>query len=314
MTSNERIIEILLTLLSGKTINSTKLALLYNVDIRTIQRDISTIKHSVEQADYQLKKDYHSKDYYLINPHKLIFEDTLGITKILLASRAFQLEEMEQLLTNLISLNPKKDADSIKQSIHNELTFYYPLEHNQGLLDSIKEMEQFIIDKKVLNITYQKNDKNITSRKVLPVSLFFSDYYFYVICYELEKERYINLRLDRFISIQQQTDTFKIPHNMKLENKTLREQMILMQYGRKSTFTFQFSGIVEAALDKFPNSKVIKEHRDGSVEIEATAYDKGALMWLLSQGSLARVISPPSFVKKMKDEVAQMSIYYEKIN
>lgn len=44
--------------------------------------------------------------------------------------------------------------------------------------------------------------------------------------------------------------------------------------------------------------------------IEATAYDTGVIMWLLSQGANVQVLSPPSFVKKIRSEIAEMQKRY----
>ena len=83
-----------------------------------------------------------------------------------------------------------------------------------------------------------------------------------------------------------------------------------MYAGKEITFTFRFWGIIEAALDKLPTSKVIKEFDDTSVLIEATAYDTGVIMWLLSQGANVQVTSPPSFVEKIQTEIEKMQKRY----
>lgn len=101
----------------------------------------------------------------------------------------------------------------------------------------------------------------------------------------------------------------KIPHKDRLEDSELRKKMYFMYAGREVTFTFRFWGIVEAALDKLPNAKVIKEY-DDSVVIEATAYDTGVMMWLLSQGKQVQVLSPPSFVEKIRSEITEMQKRY----
>lgn len=49
---------------------------------------------------------------------------------------------------------------------------------------------------------------------------------------------------------------------------------------------------------------------DESVVIEATAYDTGVIMWLLSQGKNVQVLSPPSFVEKIKQEIGTMQKRY----
>lgn len=75
-----------------------------------------------------------------------------------------------------------------------------------------------------------------------------------------------------------------------------------MQPGEKATIRFEFTGIVEAALDRFPTAKVITaQSNHQQVLIEAEVFDTGAMMWLLSQGPRVRVVSPDSFVQKMKD-------------
>ena len=74
---------------------------------------------------------------------------------------------------------------------------------------------------------------------------------------------------------------------------------------RSLTITFEFSGTVEAALDRFPNSKVIKKLAD-SVVIEAETIDQGAMMWLLSQGKRVKVLSPDNFKAKIKQELKEM--------
>lgn len=311
MLSNTRIIEILFTLSTHQTISIPELVKKYNVTTRTIQRDIAIIKENAPTFDCLLNYDSITKRYSLSTPNQLHFEETLGIIKILLASRALSTKEMTTLLKTLIHLNPTSSGQIIQKSIQNELTFYHPLTHEQDLLYKIKKMTDYISDKKLINIEYQKNDTSVIHRLVLPISIFFSEYYFYVICYEPDKERYINLRMNRFKQIKKTNKHFDIPYKNRLEEKELREKMLFMYSGNNKTFTFKYSGIVEAALDKFPNSKVIKTYADSSVLIKAAAYDTGTIMWLLSQGSRVEVLSPPSLIKDIKDEISKMNNLYK---
>ena len=45
--------------------------------------------------------------------------------------------------------------------------------------------------------------------------------------------------------------------------------------------------------------------------IEAVTYGEGIKMYLLSQGSWVKVISPPEFVEEMKREIEKMKEGYE---
>lgn len=310
MSSNERIVQTLFKLLTGEKLELLNEAKINQVNIRTIQRDFSIIKNISSSFGYKLTYEEMNKKYFLENPNRLEFKDSLAIVKILLASRAFTTLEIKSLLHTIIYLNTDDDINSIEKFIQNELTFYHPLKHNKTLLPNIQMMSTNIENKKIISIEYKKNTGLKINREVLPVSIFFSEYYFYIICYEINKERYINLRADRFTSIMETNKSFTIPYKDRLEEKELREKMIFMQYGEKKRFKFKFSGIVEAALDKFPNSKVIQTLKDGSVLIEAEAYDKGVIMWILSQGSLAQIISPPSLVRDIKFEIQKMHSLY----
>lgn len=310
MSSNERIITILFELLTGNLLDLPNLSNSYHVNLRTIQRDLATIKNIANSFGFKLSYKEVTKQYYLMNPNKLTFQDSLAIAKILLASRALSLAEMKSILSNIIKLNLESDINAIEKFIQNELTFYFPLQHNSNLLNKVETFAAYINEKKILAINYKKNNGTLIKRKVLPVSIFFSEYYFYIICYEMDKDRYINLRLDRFVSIVQTNDCFLISHKNRIEEKELREKMIFMQYGKKKIVQFKFWGIVEAALDKFPNSKVIDCFEDNSVLIEAEAHDKGIIMWILSQGSNAQILSPPSLVREVKAEIHQMNNLY----
>lgn len=310
MSSNERISTIIFKMLSGEHLSIFELSEYYNINIRTIQRDFEKIKITAKSFGYTLTYISTTQKYYLSYPKKLDFKDSLALIKILLASRALPKREMTKLLFNIINLNSESEIDIIKNSINNELTFYFPLQHNADLLDKIEQMSHYIKKKRILRIEYQKWDHSLTNRSVLPVSIFFSEYYFYIICYEVTQKKYINLRLDRFIAITETNDFVSIGHQERLEEKDIREKMLLMQYGRKLIFQFKFSGVVESALDKFPNSRVIKSFNDNSVLIEAEAYDTGIIMWILSQSHKAEIVYPPSLVQKIKLEIKKMTELY----
>ena len=312
MSSNDRITIILFKLFNNHSVSLIDLSEEFGVSLRTVQRDISTINNISHTFNGELIYNSLRKSYSLFfSSYKLESDETLAIIKILFASRAFSEREMTNLISKLILLSPDDNIDTIKKAILNELTFYSSLNHQQDLLKKIQNLSKLITKGNLVAIDYNKNNGETIYRTVLPVSIFFSEYYFYVICYEPEKDRYINLRMDRFKQINKTNKHFDIPHSNRLEEKELREKMLFMYSGTKKTFTFKYSGIVEAALDKFPNSKVIKTYDDSSVLIEATAYDTGTIMWLLSQGSRVKVLSPPSLIKDIKTEILRMNNIYK---
>lgn len=312
MNSNQRIMDIFLSLYQGEIVSISELSEKFDTSFRTIQRDLSTITGALTTSDMKLKITYDASDgvYFLKKLDHLSSQEILTVGKILLESRALTKGEIEKIINHLLEELSDEKSKVVRQSLANELLSYYPLKHQENLLHLIKDFSQYISNSTVLSFGYQKNRGEVVQRKGLPVSLFFSEYYFYVILYNPIYKSYLNYRIDRFIDIHPTSEKIKIAHKDRLEDSQLRKKIHFMYAGKEVTFTFRFWGIIEAALDKLPDSKVIKEYNDNSVVIEATAYDTGVIMWLLSQGSNVQVLSPPSFVEKVKKEVDDMQKRY----
>lgn len=308
MNSNKRIIELFLTLYQGQRLAIPETSSRYDVSPRTIQRDLAAIKEILSTSDVALKLIYdpHQQHYKLENTDKLSPQEVLSIGKILLESRALTKEELEKIINHLLKELSAESSKTVKKSLANELLNYYPLKHQENLFQLIWDFSQYIAEQTVIAFDYRKNRGEFVQRKGLPVSLIFSEYYFYVLLYNPTYENYLIYRLDRFGKITITSDKIKIPYKNRLEDGELRKKIHFMYAGKEVTFTFRFWGIVEAALDKLPNSRVIKTFEDTSVIIEATAYDTGVIMWLLSQGKNVQVLSPPSFVDKVRGEVEDM--------
>lgn len=312
MNSNQRIMDIFLSLYQGVSVSIVESSKKYNTSIRTIQRDLATISTTLDTDDLKMRLAVDSSNghYFLERLDHLSPQEVLVIGKILLESRSLIKSEIERIINHLLEELSTENNKVIKQSLANELLSYYPLKHQENLLQLIWDFNAYIAKQTVLTFTYQKNRGEVVQRKGLPVSLFFSEYYFYVILYNPTYKSYLNYRLDRFLDIQSTSEKIKIDYKDRLEDSELRKKIHFMYAGKEVTFTFRFWGIIEAALDKLPDSKVIKEHDDNSVVIEATAYDTGVIMWLLSQGSNVQVLSPPSFVGKIKKEIEDMKKRY----
>lgn len=313
MNSNQRILEIFFLLYQGEKIYIDELVLRYQVSKRTIQRDLSSIKDAIDNTiSNELTLIYNANHrYYSIKKmNQLAMEEVLTISKVLLESRAMTKNELEKVINHLLDELSFDSSKIIRKLLANELICYYPLKHQEKLLKRISNFTHYITKQIVLNFDYQKNRGEIVTREGLPVSLFFSEYYFYVLLYNPTYQKYLYYRLDRFIKIKETNKKIKIPYKDRLEDSQLRKKTHFMYAGKEITFTFRFWGIIEAALDKLPTSKVIKEFDDTSVLIEATAYDTGVIMWMLSQGANVQVTSPPSFVEKIQTEIEKMQKRY----
>ena len=138
-------------------------------------------------------------------------------------------------------------------------------------------------------------DKKIVRRKLKPVAILFSEYYFYLTAFIDDKEVQENFdvlndafptiyRLDRIKKLKLLDEKFHIPYSSRFEEGEFRKRIQFMYGGKLQKVKFEYSGTdVDAVLDRLPTARIIKEE-DGRYVIEAEVFGKGIEMWLRSQG------------------------------
>ena len=309
---SSRLLKIYSKLVKGYIVNKREEADNFNVDERTIQRDIASIKdymcsdmasngiinsivYDKEAGGYSMESSYQGT---------LSNSETLAVCKILLDSRAFPKDEMQGILDKLISCCvPKENRQPVKELIGNEEHHYIELRHKTNFLDTLWDLGQAIRSCKYVELEYRRTkDKTIVKRKVKPVGIMFSDYYFYITAFIDDKEVCENFdvindafptiyRVDRIVSYKVLEDRFKMPYKDRFEEGEFRKRVQFMYGGKLNRIRFEYIGTdVDAILDRLPTAQ-IESKKDGKYIIRAEVFGKGIDMWLRSQGENVRVIN-----------------------
>lgn len=269
----------------------------FNVTPKTVQRDIDDLRaylaenHSWE-IDTYIKYDRLKGGYYLVRFEREWFTnaEVLTVSKILLESRAFNKNELEQLINKLLAQVTPKDRQHVNKIIYDEKFSYVPPRHGRDLIDSIWEISEFISMREQIQITYQRQDGKESKREIKPLAIMFSEYYFYLIAYILEADTPTVFRIDRILSITQTNTKFKLPYADKFDEGEFRKRVQFMYPGDIEEVTFEFSGpSLEAILDRLPTARVICESA-GVYTIKVETFGKGIYMWLRTQGEHVRIV------------------------
>lgn len=314
-----RIISIYERLVKGELLNRKELARQFNVSTRTITRNIKDlniylddingfngedlIKYSRRDGGYRLKHDENSW---------LTSREILGLAKVLLESRAFNEQEMKQLIDKLVINSSPGARKHIKDMLSNERFYYTPVQHNRPLLGIIWELSRAINHKYVVEISYNKPGKaDLIERKIEPLAIMFSEYYFYLIAHSYQSDEDYNIvyRIDRIIDYNITDQHFQLRYRDRFEEGKFRKRVQFMMAGHLLKVKFKYTGNLEAALDRLPTAKVIGQD-NGSYLIEAEVYGPGIKMWLLSQGQYVEVLEPGSLREEMKETVGKMMEKY----
>lgn len=306
-----RILGIYTKLMNGGIVNKAEEARQYGVNERSIQRDIDDIREYFENETADIGfinsviYDRSAKGYRLEQLYKtrLSNSEILAVCKILLDSRAFTKKEMLLLLDKLVECCvPQMNQKAVMDLISNEEFHYVEPRHHTVFIDKLWTLGQAIRASQYIEIDYMRTkDKKIVRRKLKPVAILFSEYYFYLTAFIDDKEVQENFdvlndafptiyRLDRIKNLKLLDEKFHIPYSSRFEEGEFRKRIQFMYGGKLQKVKFEYSGTdVDAVLDRLPTARIIKEE-DGKYVIEAEVFGKGIEMWLRSQGEDIQII------------------------
>ena len=300
-----RLLSIYARLLSGQTLGKAELAVEYNVTNRSIQRDIESLRYFL--ADQGLAQDVvfdrTAKGYRLANiiPKGLSNSEILAVCKILLESRSMRKDEMLPILDKLIDCAvPKESQKAVKSLIANEQRHYMEPHHHQPILNGLWEIGQAVKNRQIIQIEYERmKEPKLVSRRVQPVGIMFSEYYFYLTAFLEKRENFETpedlfptiYRIDRIRSFQVLNEHFQLPYRDRFEEGEFRKRVQFMYGGKLETIRFRYTGpSLEAVLDRLPTARVIAQDEEGWM-ISAEVFGKGIDMWLRSQGDYVKDVN-----------------------
>jgi predicted DNA-binding transcriptional regulator YafY len=303
----DRVLDLYTRLLAGEIVRKSDFAAEYGVHEKSIQRDLDDIRNFFCQKRLEEGKqesiiyDRKEKGYRLVeeNSPRLTNSEILAVCKILLESRAFTKTEMNRILEKLLDCcTPRKDMETVKELISNEAFHYVEPHHHRIFLDKLWDIGQAIQHHQIIEITYtRRNNSDCVKRRLKPVAILFSEYYFYLTAFIEDSELKAHFdvaddpfptiyRIDRIESLTVTDEHFQVPYKDRFEEGEFRKRIQFMYGGKLQKTEFWYKGdAVEAVLDRLPTAQILKEE-NGKYLIRAETFGKGIEMWLRSQGDV----------------------------
>ena len=293
-----RLLEIYSRLSEGAVLKKSELAQDFHVTQRSIQRDIEDLRCFFAERHLEQDVIYDTKlrGYRLMQatPKGLSNSEILAVCKILLESRSMRKDEMLPILDKLICCAvPESSQKAVKALIANEELHYVEPHHNRPILDGLWEIGQAIKNQQIIEIEYERmKEPRLVRRRVQPVGIMFSEYYFYLTAFLEDKTDFENpddlfptiYRIDRIHSFKVLDEHFRIPYTSRFEEGEFRKRIQFMYGGKLERVKFRYSGpSIEAVLDRLPTARILSQNENGWT-VEAEAFGKGIEMWLRSQG------------------------------
>lgn len=293
----QRLLGIYHRLSRGELISKEVLAREYGVTEKSIQRDIDDIRSYLagdrDEGAADICYDRQAKGYRLVEEESrcLTRKEILAMAKILLESRAFAKVELHTILDKLIEACPREGRKVVEDMIRNETFCYVPPRHGKKLLDALWDISLFIKNREIIRFSYKRQDGAEKEHTAKPVTLLFSEFYFYLVAYKEEETEFPTIfRVDRIGTMEKTENHFQVPYQDRFKDGEFRKRVQFMYPGVLRRVTFTYSGpSVEAVLDRLPTARILS-HKDGIYTLTAEAYGKGLDMWLGSQEKWVKVL------------------------
>ena len=303
----ERVFDIYFRLNQGMKINKAEEAERFNVNARSIQRDMDDIRsYFSEHPEYgmELKYDYKEKGFRLVRTehNALTNSQILTVCKILIESRALVKEEMFPIIDKLLqNCVPYGEYKRVSELISNEKYHYLEPHHGKKFVDTMWEISSAVYEHRLMRIRYRKlKEADKVMRLIQPVGIMFSEYYFYLCAYicvseetpDIPKRPFPTIyRIDRIAEFEILNEHFHVPYADRFQEGEFRKRIQFMFGGELRRIKFLYKGIsIEAVLDRFPTAEIISHDEVGWL-ITAEVYGDGVDIWLRGQGDLIEVIN-----------------------
>ena len=296
---SERLLQIYSRLVSGDVLPKKELAQQFHVTERSIQRDMESLRCFFAEQGLQqdIVYDKGERGYRLEQPALPLLNNSeiLAVCKILLESRSMRRDEMLPILDKLISCCvPERSKRAVTELLANEKYHYVEPHHGQHLLPGLWEIGQAVQNHQVMEIEYERlKEPKLVCRRVLPVGIMFSEYYFYLTAFLEDKTDFDNpddlfptiYRIDRIRGFKVLDEHFKVPYQNRFQEGEFRKRVQFMYGGKLERIRFKYTGpSIEAVLDRLPTAEIISQDENGWT-VEAEVFGKGIEMWMRSQGS-----------------------------
>ena len=318
-TKLDRVLEIFFRGLRGEDLSIQKMADEYAVSTKSISRSINDLKnfladHRELVGQTELNYSHQDKCYRLHMDEFLSSKELFALVEVMIGARAFSKDDLLELTAKLKRFTTPEDRQKLNELVRKEIYHYPEVKHDcDSVVDYLWQIVNCINERHEISIDYYRMDRKWVTHRLRPASVFFTDYYFYLIAFltEGKTEKPYYFRIDRIKEITVHRKQFYVGDIPTFDEGLLRERSLFMFPGKLQTIRFEFTGpSVQAVLDKIPTAKII-EREGRKYTIEAETFGTGIKMWLLSQGDWVKVIAPQSFVEEFTAELYRMVEYYK---
>lgn len=201
-------------LLSGQVIDKVTYSLEHDINERTFDRDIETVRLFLRDiySGEQVLFDRESNTYYLSGkrPKYIDRMDATAISKILLESKMLRKDEMNGLINTVLSSVTPHDAKVIDEYLSMDIRGYSSQTQN-AVLKFVGDLYAMLKAGYDIAVTVENNDDQAEVLNVSPLEIVGVDSVFYLIAAQnYSIKSVIRISIDKIVSFKSLQTTFAL--------------------------------------------------------------------------------------------------------
>ncbi|OIU71358.1 helix-turn-helix transcriptional regulator [Rossellomorea aquimaris] len=290
---------------------------IYGPDVKlnknSLKDDINhLINHSFDVTINQEKDGlpkYYSHQYRLFELYELRM-----LVDAVVSAKFITKQETRQLIGKIRKLTSNHQGKMLQNEIQVDSSIK---SESPYIRLAIHDLHQAISERRVITFQYGRYDidKNFNLShegslyKVKPYALTWANDFYYLIAYYYEAGEIRHYRVDRLRNVSILEESF--PYESFDVSKYVQSTFHMFA-GDEEWIKVKFhNGLINVIIDKFGKEADIRKYDDDHFILSTKARISGGLVnWILNFGSKARVISPPSLLQTVKEEVTNMNKLY----
>jgi predicted DNA-binding transcriptional regulator YafY len=244
-------------------------------------------------------------------------------------ARLFEIHELRMLVDAVTSAKfiTNSDTENLVNKLKKLTSFHLASQlENQILLAegtktennsvkyTINTLHEAIWSRNLILFQYGRYDlskefqlsRNGETYLVKPYALVWNNDYYYLIAEYVPKGDVRHYRVDRMRDVSSVDQTFEPDPDFDVTRYT--HKLFHMYSGEERSIELEFDNqLINVVLDRFGLNVNVRPHSEQTFRISTNVIiSEGLIRWLLTWGSDAKVLNPPSLINRMKEEAEKL--------
>ncbi len=311
----DRLVAIILLLQTSRNIRAMDIADHFEINIRTVYRDITALCEAGVPIIAEPGKGYSLMEGYHLPPVMFTQEEAsalcLGGQFVEKLTDISMRENIHSAMLKIQSILPKDTQNYLSKLQQSTFLNLQSQNDMHGFSnDHHIQIQEAIIHQNVLSIEYFTNSRQtLSTRDIEPMGLIYYSNHWHLIAYCRVRESYRDFRMDRIKSMITTQNHFKKRMDFSIKN------YLDGQIESKETMEAQilFKKCVVPYIHQQCSMGLINEQErdDGVLMTFLIPYEKWISSWLLSFGKSATVISPKSLREQLLKDAQTLVEHYK---